>query len=415
MQHEVTTLRKSGHLDQAYKLAKEMLEKQDSSFGTKNAFSWVIYELIKREGELVKANKKSELATHQNLEKWLREYSRMFDHAEPNIVHSNTLRVTLKLSKKWSGFLAFAKWFGTERLSEEDHNGFKTDNGKTTMSIAEQFYNRVGSHLSEFHSRYQDEVIQWAQGTLDLGIERFSNSQFLPYDKAKWLLTQGAVEEAETMMIRLVKRIPKVAWTWASLACVYRERDTSKAILFFTYATQLARKEDEVAKVRIYLAELLANAGRYDEAAHQTILAKSYREKNSYRIPPLLASLLQTDWFAKVDHEKAQRVRYGDEIATQALALVGLDANAVIPKFSKPSATFNDADVTLISGKLIQHEGNNFGFVKSGNGQSAFVPGDLIAKGSLKHGESCNFKVIPSVDKQGRPSLKAVALVTEPV
>jgi tetratricopeptide (TPR) repeat protein len=167
------------------------------------------------------------------------------------------------------------------------------DNGKTQMSVAEQFYNRVGSHLSEFHARYQDDVIQWAQATLDLGIERFPNSQFLPYDKAKWLLAQGQVEQAESLMIRLVKRLPKVAWTWSLLGCVYRERDNQKAILCFAYATQLAHKEDEIAKVRIELAELLAQAGRYDPAAHQLLRAKSYRETNNYRMPPLLMSVAE--------------------------------------------------------------------------------------------------------------------------
>jgi tetratricopeptide (TPR) repeat protein len=416
MHQEITALRKSGNIDQAYALAKQVIEKGDQSFGTKNAFSWVIYELIKREGELVKANKKNELATHQHLEKWLREYSRMFSSSEPNLIHSQTLRVTLKLSKQWPGFLAFAKWFGTDRLSENDHVGFKMDNGKTQMSVAEQFYNRVGSHLSEFHARYQDDVIQWAQATLDLGIERFPNSQFLPYDKAKWLLAQGQVEQAESLMIRLVKRLPKVAWTWSLLGCVYRERDNQKAILCFAYATQLAHKEDEIAKVRIELAELLAQAGRYDAAAHQLLRAKSYRETNNYRMPPLLMSLLQSDWFSNIDQQRVMlNSSFGNELTEQAFNVIGLDPNQLKSKHKKSSKTLNDSEVTVLSGQFIQHDGNSFGFIKTSNGQSAFVSGDLIARGSLKNGASCNCKVIPSVDKQGRPSLKAVALVSDPV
>jgi hypothetical protein len=103
---------------------------------------------------------------------------------------------------------------------------------------------------------------------------------------------------------------------------------------------------------------------------------------------------------------------FGNELTEQAFNVIGLDPNQLKSKHTKSSKTVNDSEVTVLSGQFVQHEGNGFGFIKASNGQSAFVSGDLIKKGFLMNGSEYSCKVVPSVDKQGRPSLKAVALMS---
>ena len=399
---QITQLRKDGQLDQAYALAQaSFVAGEQHPLPLLSAYAWVIYALIKREANLLADDKRTEAQIHPKLEKWLREYSRLFAHNHPDMVHSNLIRVVLKVSKNWSGFLTFAQWFGESRLDKSDFEGFKMDNGKTAMSIAEQFYTAIGAHLVKDHQHLNPATIAWAESMLNKGAELFSNSQFMPYRQAKWLMAKGEQEQALSLMMGVVKRMSRVSWTWASLACIWRDSNAEKAIICFSYACELARKEDEVAKVRVYLAQLLAQANRYEEASLQVYKALQYRMANQHRLPAELLALKQSEWFTNANQTQLAAMK-AKSVKQSALALVGIHET--------PKAATNQGEKLKITGELRLREGQDFAFVIAKGHPSVFVSPNLLAKqDGLVNGKEMSCWAVPSTDKQGKSSLKALA------
>jgi hypothetical protein len=401
---QITQLRKDGQLDQAYALAQaSFVAGEQHPLPLLSAYAWVIYALIKREADLLADDKRTEAQIHPKLEKWLREYSRLFANSYPDMVHSNLIRVVLKVSKNWSGFLTFAQWFGESRLDKGDFEGFKMDNGKTAMSIAEQYYTAIGAHLVKDHQHLNPAIIAWAESMLNKGTQLFPSSQFMPYRQAKWLMVKGDQDQALTLMTNVVKRMSRVSWTWASLACIWRDSNAEKAITCFSYACELARKEDEVAKVRVYLAQLLAQANRYEEASLQVYNALQYRIANQHRLPAELLALKQSEWFTNANQTQLASMK-AKSVKQTALALVGIDET--------PKSTANQGEKLKITGELHQRDGQGFAFVIAKGHPSVFVSPNLLAKqDALVNGKQMSCWAVPSIDKQGKPSLKAVAWV----
>ncbi len=404
---QITQLRKDGQLEQAYALAREhYVVGGFNSFPLVSAYAWVLYSFIKREAHLVAEDKQAEINVHGKLYGWLREYAQLYPQPEPNMVHSNILRETLKVSKSWDGFLNFAYWFGIERLQEEDYQGFKMDNGKEAMSIAEQFYNAIGRHLVTNHDKCKPEVIAWAEAMIKQGLVRFANSQWLAYQQAKWLVTQGDYARAEALLITIVKRMPKQAWTWAALGWVYRTTAPNKAITCFYYATELARKEDEVAKVRVYLAQLLATENRFNEAVQQLEKARLYRANNNYRIPADLSLLMSSPWYQAADVVSLVKIKMAS-VQQQALPLIGMQARE-----NTTNSSTGASERVKMTGKLVKHEDKDFAFIRVNEKQSIFVSPSLLARlRDDKDRNALSCWTVPSSDKNGKPSLKAITWV----
>lgn len=413
---QVTQLRKAGKIDEAYALVTQhYVHGQQNPLALSSAYAWVIYALVNREAGLLADNKTTEARIHAKLNQWMREYSRLFGQAQPDIIHTQMMRVILKVSKGWTDFLNFANWFGDNRFDDQAKEGYQMDNGKTAMSILEQYYTAIGAHLVSDYQHLSPQVIAWAQAMQEKAASLFPNNQFIPYRQAKWLVIQGKPELAQDIMIKVVKRISKVAWTWSSLGCIYHESNQNdKAILSFYHAISLARKADEVLKIRVYLADLLAQVGRYDEASLQVSITRNVRTTQNYKITPDLAMLLRADWFKDLGSEVINSP-VAKTISAQAMALVGIYAPEKSLNHQRASQSVahstDPAQASSFTGKLVQKEGQDFAFLHASTGERVFVSPKLVQRVTAQMDRNnISVKAVASPDKHGKMGLKAIHL-----
>ena len=123
------------------------------------------------------------------------------------------------------------------------------------------------------------------------------NDQWLNYYQSKLHLANGEPDLAIKRLTPVLRRQSRAAWPWALLGEILEIEHPQDVLTCYAHATQLAREEQEVAKVRIHLAQRLALVGRFNEAAHQANLALQYREQHAYKVPQELHQLLASDWY----------------------------------------------------------------------------------------------------------------------
>ena len=239
---------------------------------------------------------------------------------------SQMIRLGIRSSKNWQKFLPFARWVGFDDFSNEDKTVYVNDQGKAVDSLLKRFMRSVcretATKAVDPHS--DRDLIQWGQNVLEQALKTDPNDQWLNYYQSKLHLAYGNIDLAIKFLTPVLRRQPRAAWPWSLLGEVLEGTRPEDALTCYSYATQLAREEQEVAKVRIRLAERLSLVGRFNEAAQQAGQALKYREKHGYNVPQELQQLLASDWYRNVSESNGfQRLQDAERIAKDLLN--GLD------------------------------------------------------------------------------------------
>ncbi len=262
----------------------------------------------------------------------MREFCVVASPLRGDSAFSQMLRLAGKVSKDWQNFLPLARWAGTNDFPSEDKVPFLNDQGRKIDSLQKRFTRAICRETVAKSSdpSWDPALIAWGQEVLKSSLEEDPNDQWLNYYQSKLNLLDGDFDHAIQCLVPVLRRQSKAAWPWALLGEILENDHREDALTCFAYATQLAREEQEVAKVRIHLAYLLALAGRFGEAAYQVKLSLQFREEHGYKIPSNLAQLLASDWYKMA-------VRDED---LKPIAKVTKDADNIIEKLGSQSLTY---------------------------------------------------------------------------
>lgn len=296
-------LRKQGRSSEALDLARQNFEANARDVWFLRAYAWVLYDQMKDVMGRFEEGHLSATELSNQFTPIMREFVRFADLLRRDTAFSQMLRLAGKVSKDWREFLGFARWAGTDDFSDEDRLPFLNDNGKTIDSLEKRFRRAI---CREAVARLADgqsspELIDWGLGVLDKSLAEDPTDQWLNYYQSKAHLARGEDELAIKRLAPVIRRQSRAAWTWALLGEILEKSQPDDALVCFVYATQLAREEQEVAKIRIHLAHRLALADRYAEAARQTSLALKYREQAGYKIPQDLQQLAISEWYLRIN------------------------------------------------------------------------------------------------------------------
>lgn len=296
-------LRKQGRSSEALDVARQNLGANASDIWFLRAYAWVLYDQIKAVVDRYEAGQLSATELNNQFTPCMREFVRFADLLRRDTAFSQMLRLSGKVSKDWREFLGFARWAGIDAFSDEDRQPFVNDKGKTIDSLEQRFRRAI---CREAVARLADgqsssELIDWGLGILDKSLAEHPNDQWLNYYQSKAHLARGEDELAIQRLALVLRRQARAAWTWALLGEILEKSQPDDALVCLAYATQLAREEQEVAKIRIHLANRLALAERYGESARQISLALKYREQAGYKIPQELQQLASSEWYARIN------------------------------------------------------------------------------------------------------------------
>ena len=325
-------LRKQGCSSEALAVARENYDANARDIWFLRAYAWVLYDQLKDVVGRFETGHLSATELNNQFTPTMREFARFGDLLRRDTAFSQILRLAGKVSKDWREFLGFARWSGTDDFSDDDRQPFVNDKGKTIDSLEQRFRRAICreavAHLADGQS--SSELVDWGLGILDESLAENPSDQWLNYYQSKAHLARGEDALAIKRLVPVLRRQARAAWTWALLGEILEKSQPDDALVCLVYATQLAREEQEVAKVRIHLAHRLASQERYAEAAHQISLALKYREDTGFKIPQELQQLASSEWYSRVNGDGSM----------QDLPDVGSAAMALLRNLDRKSLTY---------------------------------------------------------------------------
>ena len=318
---EIFALRKQKRYVEALDLARSEYPQNTSDVWFLRAYAWALYDHAKEIVDRYEAKQLSPAALSGQLSPYMREFARMADALRGDSAFSQVLRLAGKVSKDWSEFLRFARWVGNEHFSDEDKKPFVNEAGKTVDSLHKRFIRAVCRETAAKAAdpQWDQALSEWGLGVLEQALQDEPNDQWLNYYQSKLHLANGESDLAIKRLTPVLRRQSRAAWPWALLGEILEIEHPQDALTCYAHATQLAREEQEVAKVRIHLAQRLALVGRFNEAAHQASLALQYRENHGFKVPQELQQRLASDWYQQAVANSSMQPMPKVESAARAL------------------------------------------------------------------------------------------------
>ncbi len=464
---EIFTLRRQKRHADALAMARAEYPKNTNDIWFLRAYAWVLYDHAKLLIERYETNLLPPAALASQLSPYMHEFARMAKDLRGDSAFSQMLNLACKVSREWHEFLGFAHWAGTHVFSEDDRKPFVNAQGNTVDSLEKRFIHAI---CRETVARTADtqanlDLIEWGKGILEEALEADSNDQWLNYYRSKLHLVNGESEQAIKRLIPVLRRQSRVSWSWALLGKILEVGQPEDSLTCYIYASQLAREEQEVAKVRIHLAQRLALLYRFNEAAQQVSLALQYRKKNGLKVTQDLQQLLTSDWYHQavannslqplpqmeaaarallqaldrpnltyirgvIDHINTEKgLSY---VATGADSGVGLP-HRIFPQIAElspgmlvevgradpngPALDWQVSHATVLpglcetfSGQLVRHEGKDFAFLRAGT-QDVFVPPPLAVAFTPGQQYDVACLAIKRTNKQGKTGWRALKFI----
>lgn len=333
--NDILALRKQGRIAEALDMARKEAAANPNNLNDvwfARAYGWALYSHANKLITLHKENKLSEMAVANQISPYMREFSQIANPLRKDMVFSQFLRIANEVSKYWSDFIYFAQWAGLDSFTEEDKKPYIAENGTKIDSLEKRFTRAICREIANLsiENQIKPELLQWGNQVLKKALQDEPDNQWLNYYQSKILLAQGDYHNAIKSLLPTIRRQMNAAWIWALLAHVLDHIEPDDALICYIYSTQLAREDQEVAKVRITLAEKLANVQRYEEASFEVSKALQYRESNNFKIPVQLNELKNQPWYKENLTKNTLR----------PCASVKLEAKELIAELDKDNLTF---------------------------------------------------------------------------
>ncbi|MGR3460947.1 MAG: DUF7017 domain-containing protein [Roseovarius sp.] len=465
---EIFALRRAGKTAEALEAARAGLSGREGDLWFLRAYAWVIYDQAKQIVEDHERKRLSDSEMANRISPYMREFSQMGAPLRGDTAFSQMLRLAGRVSRDWPDFLAFAQWAGIDGFETEDQAPFVTEDGRRVDSLQRRFVRAVAREAASAaaEGRRDSEPVRWALTILAQALAEDPTDQWLNYYQSKIDLSEDRLEDAVRRLVPILRRQSRAAWPWALLGEILEKTQPEQAVVCYVHATELAREEQEVARVRIRLAKLLAAQERFAEAAYQAQLAAGYREKHGFRTPTELSRLLKSDWYTReirADRSKprpkaasaarkllaeldARPVVYSlgvvehiNEERALTYVVTGVESGSPMPHGRFPEIAevapgtvieigrtdpaekptdWRRAEAEVIqgfcedvTGRIDRHEGNSFAFLRNPRGD-VFVPPDLAKEVSDGEATERTVRAVLRKAKNGKVGWKALKFLS---
>ncbi len=344
MNKQITELRKSGKLQEAYKLASSQILDSPDNIWNKRALAWVLYEYAKIEAENKDTNKffsileeiaelnlpQDETIFGENITftygKWI------YNNIDNNTNNHNLIIKFLELIKgiplprpsNAYSYLIKNIHCATKNISQycdimdhieystylspNDYQNSKTADGKPLMSLAEQIYIAYAKHLiTEIKGHDSNNKTQTSErsseflSNLSNLIQKHPEYTYTIYFKAKLLIALEQYENVSALLIPFVKNKSRDFWVWQTLGESMLRKDTELALACYCRALLCKNKEEMIVSLREETALLMLDNGQFAEAKYEIEQCIKTREKHWNKTNPTLEKLRRQEWFQQIN------------------------------------------------------------------------------------------------------------------
>lgn len=201
----------------------------------------------------------------------------------PSLLHSLILDEAIKIERNTPlqfRIRDFIRFWGLNNLREEDWELYRTPDGNTLPSKVEKL---IGVYAKELKTDAVEAPDEFAE-LVDKALERYPQSQNMPYFKAIVLLSKGQREEALNYYRDLILRFPSKAYLWEHTSKLIDDIDTKIALL--CKAITIEDNEEFLVKIRLKMAELLIKKNLIPNAKYELEKYRQTCQTNGWHLKP---------------------------------------------------------------------------------------------------------------------------------
>lgn len=319
---EVTALRKSGKVDEAYARARELLGVNPQDKYLKQALGWVLYEKVKALRSREDDYKGRLSALGSEVHDILGEYAKL-DLERPEMLFSFLVIQVIGFDATFPWLSGFIKWAGgLDAFRAEDLKPSANSRGDEFQALVGRVAIAVAKAAESTDTREDDEfALQFIDSVLDRA--EIQDTKWLEYRKAMLLTSLGRGEDAEPILLRFVRDNSRDFFGWHALALVEEERDPRNALALCASAWLRVGKPEFGLKVLADMGRIAAGLEMYDIAKWAVEECIKVRNQKGYGIPGKVQELAGAEWMdeAALDDATASL----EELARGATSFVYTD------------------------------------------------------------------------------------------
>ena len=258
-------------------------------------FGWELYKLSM---QLIAVENFNLAAVKRNMNDYLK-----LQIEKPSLLHSCFLQLAAKLAGQDKfNMLLYSRLWNLDYLRPDDFVRFHSDDGKEFPSLAEKVIQQASKEAAASDNA-QD--LNYILPYLDKGIELFPDNIWLKLDKAKVLLSLGRNDDALAFGLDVTKSKVNDYWAWGLLGDILIRANTKAALSCYCKALLCPADDKYTGKVRLKLAQCMAENNEFSAAKHEVETVINYREKEGQKIPEIATKLALQPWFAKTQSSKS--------------------------------------------------------------------------------------------------------------
>ena len=236
----------------------------------------------------------------------------------------------------------FIDWWNLDNLTQDDYTPFKTEKGRTIMSVAERAFIAKSKALLRQNNSGRIEVFL---PKLDHLMELHPEMTYPGYFYGKLLLSLGSnTEEALKVIVPFARKKATDFWVWQLLSDVFAN-DREKQLACLLRAVHCRTQENFLGKVRIKLAQLYESINDFNRARHHIDVATRTYAVNGWPLTYDLDVLIHKSWINTSIPDQSETIDY-QSISDEILCEGTEEAVAVVTYFDPKSSI-----ATLVYGK----------------------------------------------------------------
>ena len=297
---EVSTLRKSGQTDAAYRRGQELIRQHPNDKYLRNSVGWVLYDMLKQLYIDSSTDQADTTVSHSSVRQLLHEYAHL-KLDRPDLLFSCILSLLLRFKSMPEFFPKFLYWAGLQSFQKDDFRaGSSDEQNKIFPSLVESIAVSVAKQVVSNWTHYDRHIHEFVLELTDFALSdgEVSDPLWLRYRKGQLLCKMGRYDEAREHLKYTIERKSGEYWTWHALASCERVSSPSKALTLCIKAYMVATDKKFTVSVLEDIIRLACDTKDFDLARWAVDMDFSIRKNVEWRLPEFISTCLTSEWYA---------------------------------------------------------------------------------------------------------------------
>ena len=299
----LTSLRKSGRVDEAYERGRTLMGQYSDDKYLKGVYGWVLYDKVKQIVAKIASDESSATNLQNQIRSLFREYAKL-GLGRPDLLFSSMIRLLLRLPNLPFFLPIFLHWAGMQSFRNED---FQTEKGakgdETYPSLIESLASGVGKQVVSNLEKYDPSIQKFALDLIDTALNKSEVQEplWLRYRKGQLLCILDQHNQAREHLRYVVRKKQGEFWAWQALAHCEQVSSLSTALRLSSKAYLVAEDKKFAVSVLDDIARLALDTGDPKLAKWAVDKHVSVRQGEEWPQTEFIKTQISADWYSAAD------------------------------------------------------------------------------------------------------------------